>query len=112
MKNFQFRIFNSQFILILLLLPVFASAATAVIEVDAGRETINALEGTLEIPYGVLVSDIYTGSSIILFWIEKPVLDREKNTISFAGLTPGGFRGRYPVFSISGEFSPSDLSRF
>lgn len=82
----------------LLVVGQIAYAATAVIEIDTGRETINALEGTLVLPSGAKIDTIYTGNSAILIWITPPEI--EGNTIKFAGITPGGFRGRYPVFSF------------
>lgn len=85
---------------ILLALPLFASAATFIVEGDVGRETVNAIEGTLELPTGVSVEKIYTGDSAVLIWITKPVFDLESGTITFAGMTPGGFSGKRPMFTI------------
>jgi len=94
---------------ILMLLPVSAFAATAVIEVDTGVEDINALEGTLVLPESVHVREIQTGNSVILIWVEEP--HQTGNVITFAGITPGGFTGKYLVFTINGEFDEEDLER-
>ena len=94
---------------ILLLFPVSTWAATAVIEVDTGVEDINALEGTLVLPESVHVREIQTGNSVILMWVEEP--RQTGNIITFAGITPGGFEGVYPVFTINGEFDEEDLER-
>ena len=77
---------------------VSASAATFTIEVDTGRETINALEGTLILPKGVSAENIYTGNSAVSIWITQP--KAEGGVIKFAGITPGGFRGKYALFSL------------
>ena len=70
------------------------------VEVDTGTETINALEGKLVLPEGVSVEEIYTGNSAILIWIARPTFNDEDNSIFFSGFSPGGFRGKYPVFSL------------
>ena len=100
MNNFQFRIFNFQFaaIFCLLLLPSLASAMT-VVEIDTGNESINAIEGSLtflEEP-----KEVYIGNSAILVWIESPKI--VGRTVTFSGITPGGFRGQHPIFMIEGE---------
>ena len=108
MKNFQFSILNFQIIFLLLLLPSLALAETFAVEVDTGRETINALEGTLMLPPGAEIGPIYTGNSVILIWIAPPKI--EGNIIRFAGITPGGFRGRYPIFSFDGSSNAGNYS--
>jgi hypothetical protein len=92
---------------IFLLLPVSAWAATAVVKVDVGTEDINALEGTLVVPKHMHVSGIQTGNSTITLWISPP--KQVGNEITFAGITPGGFTGTQPVFSIHGDFSEQDV---
>jgi hypothetical protein len=110
MKNFQFSIFNFQIaVLTFLLLPAVAFAATAVIKVDTGVEEVNALEGTLVLPESMNVREIQTGNSVILIWIEAP--HQTDNTVSFAGITPGGFEGTHPVFSIQGAFTKEELEQ-
>ncbi|MDO8589715.1 MAG: hypothetical protein Q7R69_00345 [bacterium] len=93
-------------IIILFSLPLFAGAVTAVIEVDTGTETINAIEGTLVLPTNVSVENIYTGNSAVLIWVTSPEL--LGNTIPFAGITPGGFRGKYRLFA----FDASNIAGF
>ncbi|OHA91887.1 MAG: hypothetical protein A3J09_00035 [Candidatus Zambryskibacteria bacterium RIFCSPLOWO2_02_FULL_51_21] len=108
MNQNKFSILNFQAILILFLLPVSMSAATTVIEIDTDRETVNAVEGVVELPSGIRIDEIYTGNSAVTLWIVEPAWDRAAGRIKFAGLTPGGFRGKYPLFSFSGEFSATD----
>jgi len=90
-------------------MPVLAFAATAVVEIDTGTEDINALEGILVFPESVNVREIQTGNSVILIWLEKPY--QRGNIVTFAGITPGGFMGTYPIFAINGEFDAEDLKR-
>src|SRR3989344_3373636 len=101
--------FVKTLVIIFLLVPVSTWAATAVIEVDTGLEDINALEGTLVLPESLHVREIQTGNSVILMWVEEP--RQTGNIITFAGITPGGFEGVYPVFTIHGAFTKEDFER-
>jgi len=105
MKNFQLILILS------LLLPITAHAAMFAVEVDTGRETINAVEGKIILPEGVIPENIYTGRSAILIWLTMPKFDAETNSITFAGLTPGGFRGKHPLFELDG-LTPKKLGEF
>jgi len=59
--------------------------------IDAEGEDINAIEGNIIFPKNLLeIKEIYTGSSIINFWVEKPRINAE---IKFSGIIPGGFKG-------------------
>ena len=101
--------FIKTLVVIFLLLPAFAWAATAMIEVDTGVGDINALEGVLILPESMSVREIQTGNSVILMWVEKP--HQTGDTITFAGITPGGFEGAYPVFTIHGAFTKEDIEQ-
>jgi len=58
---------------------------------DAEGQDINAAQGNIIFPKNLLeIKEIYTGSSIINFWIEKPQINAE---IKFSGVIPGGFSG-------------------
>lgn len=104
------RKFAASFIaLFFLLLPTFASAATAVVSVDTGSDEINALEGSVTFPDTVRINIVSTGSSVISMWVTQPTEDG--HTINFSGITPGGFSGRYPVFTIAGDFTAEDIAR-
>ena len=109
MLNSQLTTYNrrlrmlSVFVVSFWLLVVGQAAHAAVmVEVDTGTKTINAIEGVLVLPLGASVGEIHTGNSAILIWIAKPAFNRESSTITFSGFTPGGFRGKYPVFSLNG----------
>ena len=97
MKKYLFTL------LISLLLPTVLSAATFQIEVDTGRENVNAVEGTLVLPVGTKVKSIYTGRSAILIWVKEPLFDEASRSIIFAGLSPGGFSGKQPLFAVEVE---------
>ncbi len=56
--------------------------------VDTGGETINTLEGKFSVPDGVSVREIFSGSSVSTFWVEKPSLS--DGLVSFSGVVPGG----------------------
>jgi hypothetical protein len=89
--------------------PLFLEASTLV-EVKAGSERVNAIEGVLVLPAGASVEKIYTGDSAILIWIASPLWDEANRTVSFAGLSPGGFSGTAPLFTLelrAGEASVS-----
>ena len=86
----------------------YAYAATAVVEIDAGRQSINAVEGKLTLPAGAVVEEVYTGGSAVLIWIAPP--EPGGYSVTFSGIAPGGFSGKAKLFTISGDFSSSDLS--
>jgi len=79
--------------------PFFLQAST-VVEVRAGREMINAIEGILVLPPSLVVERIITGNSAVLMWIQPPYWNPEDHTISFAGFSPGGFSRTVPLFTI------------
>jgi hypothetical protein len=90
--------------------PSLALAEVAIVEFDTNDHSVNALEATLKFPDAVRIGEIYTGGSALLIWVKEPELNAETNSISFIGLTPGGFQGRGQLFKIYGEFNPNDLS--
>jgi hypothetical protein len=108
MKNSTFSLLVLLFSFLLFPFSIIY-AATAVIEVDTGMEDINALEGTLVLPESLRVREIQTGTSVILMWVEEP--HQTGNALTFAGITPGGFEGSYPVFTIHGVFTKEELEQ-
>lgn len=102
--NFRFSVF----IFALMLLPGVIRAATFSVQVKAGAEKINAVEGILVLPKDVAVQNIYTGNSAVLVWVTSPSWDAANRTIAFAGITPGGFSGTQPLFTI--ELAAGDAS--
>ncbi len=58
---------------------------------DTRDESINAVSGTVEIPTLLSVDEVRTGNSVINFWVEEP--KSGSRSISFSGITPGGYRG-------------------
>ncbi|MFA6131444.1 MAG: hypothetical protein WC702_00020 [Patescibacteria group bacterium] len=67
---------------------------------DAQNETINAVEGKLNIPDTLQVVGISNGGSIINFWVEEQASVSD-NSLAFSGIIPGGFYGKHGLlFSI------------
>lgn len=97
-------------IIILMILPVFASAATITVQAKTGNEVVNAIEGTFVVPASVSISRILTGGSAILVWIKEPTYDARNHTISFAGITPGGFSRTAPLFTLESNNSFSQAA--
>ncbi len=59
---------------------------------DTHGESINALQGKVVFPPGVLeIREIRDGDSLVNFWIEKP--QEHNGAIVFSGITPGGYQG-------------------
>jgi hypothetical protein len=111
--NLQFTIYKRFLIPVLFivycLLFINHASASVTVMVDTGKENINAIEGTLVLPVGASVKQIFTGHSAVIIWVVRPTFNPETHSILFAGLTPGGFRGEYPLFSIDGEMAGAYL---
>jgi hypothetical protein len=90
----------SLLILVLLLAPVFVRAEIFDLVVDMGSNKLNAVEGTIVLPMNVIPQSLSTGHSGILLWVKEPIFNPEDHTLSFAGVTPGGFSGRQIILSI------------
>jgi len=59
---------------------------------DTEGQDINAVEGKAVFPRNLVeLKAIYTGNSIINFWIEQPA--QKNSEINFSGVIPGGFSG-------------------
>lgn len=69
--------------------------------IDTGTDKINAVSGTVTFdPTSFSVSKIIDGGSAVTLWIDQPKIAGNGSSISFSGLTPGGFQGDVPVFSF------------
>lgn len=67
---------------------------------DTQGENINAVEGAVIYPRGVLgIKEISDGNSIVNFWIQKPKIALD-NKIVFSGIIAGGYNGKGKVFSV------------
>lgn len=61
--------------------------------VDTEGENLNAFAGTLHVPHDLLTPvSVRDGESIITVWVDRPII-HEDGTITFSGVTPGGYRG-------------------
>jgi hypothetical protein len=61
---------------------------------EAAGECINAIDGVISYSDNIVPVDISTGDSIFPVWVETPVINKENNTITFAGGIPNGYCGR------------------
>ncbi|HUW71870.1 MAG TPA: hypothetical protein VMV66_01600 [Candidatus Humimicrobiaceae bacterium] len=67
------------------------------IRIDVEEECINAIGAKINFPQDVLEAvDFTQGNSIILLWVEPPVVEQESGLIYFSGVVPGGYCGRLP----------------
>jgi len=79
---------------------------------DTENEEINAVEGKVIFPEGLLeLKEIRDGNSIINFWIEKP--KNQNGTIIFSGITPGGFNSEKGlILSVIFEAKKEGVAKF
>lgn len=61
---------------------------------EANEECVNAVDGVITYSDNIVPVDISIGDSIFSMWVEQPVIDKEKHTITFAGGIPNGYCGR------------------
>jgi hypothetical protein len=100
--------------LFLLVAPHFASAAALYIDPskstlnrgdaitmsvrldvdEISEECINAVDAVITYSANIEPVDATVGDSIFSLWVEKPTINREQRTITFAGGTPNGYCGR------------------
>jgi len=72
----------------------------AKVVIDTQEESINAFEGTVLFPSDLLTPlEVREDSSIVNFWIERPRTSTS-TAMRFSGITPGGFTGQGPLFSV------------
>lgn len=88
--------------------PANAGMRVVHLILDTEGESLNAIEGELAIRSGTS-HEIRDGNSLISLWITKPM---KGDTISFAGITPGGFSGSHGLlFSMVLDESDEVLFR-
>ena len=61
---------------------------------EASGECVNTIDGVITYDDSVIPVDISVGKSILSMWVEAPVINKEKHTITFAGGIPNGYCGR------------------
>lgn len=72
-------------------------AVTMSVRLDTDEETgecINAVDAVITYSDNIEPVDVTVGDSIFSVWVEKPVINHESHTITFAGGTPNGYCGR------------------
>jgi hypothetical protein len=61
---------------------------------EQNGECINAVDAVIRYPDNVEPVDVSIGESILSMWVERPVINKENRTITFAGGIPNGYCGR------------------
>ncbi len=61
---------------------------------EAAGECVNAVDGVVTFTKNISVEDVSVGDSIFNVWIEPPQINKEDNTVTFAGGIPNGYCGR------------------
>ena len=58
------------------------------------EECVNAVDGVLTYSEDIELIDISVGQSIFSMWVERPTINKEARTVTFAGGIPNGYCGR------------------
>lgn len=83
---------------------------TVDVYLDTDGQTVNTVSGSVKLSnYSGSQIDILDGNSFLLFWIERPNWSVENQSISFSGITPGGFSGS-SIFLFSFNLHPENTS--
>ncbi len=61
---------------------------------EAVRECVNAVDAIITYPESIVPVDVSVGDSILSMWVERPTINAEARTITFAGGIPNGYCGR------------------
>ncbi len=107
---------NILFITLLLLVPLSSKAAeiyfSAVEKVNLGQEIvvelmldtenelINAVSGEISVSSIFSIEKIFDGDTALSLWVENPKINKERNSISLSGITPGGVKGEFKIISF------------
>ncbi|HVU06836.1 MAG TPA: hypothetical protein VHC46_09615 [Thermodesulfobacteriota bacterium] len=82
---------------------------------DTEKDKANAVSGSISLDQGALsVLRTYEAQSAITVWIEKPTIvpatPARPTFIEFSGITPGGFQGRFELFSFIARSSKAGIA--
>jgi len=72
-------------------------AVTMSVRLDTDEEAgecVNAVDAVIKYSENIEPVDVTVGDSIFTIWVEKPTINREAHTITFAGGVPNGYCGR------------------
>lgn len=61
---------------------------------EAAGECVNAVDAVLTYSENITPVDVSIGDSIFSMWVERPVINQQDRTITFAGGIPNGYCGR------------------
>lgn len=86
------------------------------LKIDVQGECVNAVKADINFSNDLLEAvDFVKSDSILIFWVEEPVIDPARGAVSFAGGVPGGYCGKISqgsdsdnligkaVFKVKGE---------
>ena len=83
-----------------------------VLYLDSEGETVNALEGTVQVPGLLSLETIRDGNTLISFLAERPEVN-EDQAIVFGGVIHGGWQGnRGRIFSFVGQTESQGSGKF
>lgn len=72
-------------------------AVTLTVRLDTdefANECINVVEAVIAYSPSIIPVDVSTSNSIFSMWVERPTINRDNHTITFAGGIPNGYCGR------------------
>lgn len=75
------------------------------VSVDSDGQSVNAVEGTLQLPDTLELLAVSDAGTAIDFWAVRPRLNG--NTVPFSGIVPGGFTGTAKLFYVDVRVRPS-----
>lgn len=61
---------------------------------ESAGECINTVDGVISYSENIEPVDVSIGNSIFPMWVERPTINKENRTITFAGGIPNGYCGR------------------
>ncbi|MDP3057582.1 MAG: hypothetical protein Q8N37_03635 [bacterium] len=65
------------------------------LKIDVQGECVNAVKADISFSNDLLEAvDFVKSDSILIFWVEEPVIDQARGMVSFAGGVPGGYCGK------------------
>jgi hypothetical protein len=67
------------------------------LNIDTQGKCVNVIKVQLRFPQNILEGvDFSKGNSVLVFWLEEPVIKQDEGLISFTGGMPGGYCGILP----------------
>lgn len=73
---------------------------------DPQGQEINAIEGKISIPNGLIVENIDQADSLVNLWINAPTFDSKLRQVVFSGVIPGGYLGKLTPYGYIIDDNP------